>query len=44
MPASYYYLYLATGATFEKQSEKPGISQSFEKKKLSLLPRAHYVL
>jgi hypothetical protein len=29
-----YYPYLATGATFEKQSEKPvGISRSFGKRK-----------
>jgi hypothetical protein len=37
-----YYLYLATGATFEKQSEKPVcISRSFGKRKNRLFFCAH---
>jgi hypothetical protein len=37
-----YYPYLATGATFEKQSEKPvGISQSFGKRKKIISFSAH---
>jgi hypothetical protein len=44
-PRHKYYLYLATGATFEKRSEKPiGISRSFEKKNhLFFRPHTHTV-